>query len=210
MGSIILFGPPGAGKGTQAQRIVDQTGQPQVSTGDMLRAAVAAGTDVGKEAKAYMESGALVPDDVIVRIIQERLTEPDAAKGVMFDGFPRTIPQAEALDVIEHIDAVISIEVPDDEIVGRITGRYTCKTCGRVYHDLHLPLPASGCPCGSFEEVRRADDSESTVRARLETYHAQTRPVAEHYERAGVLHRINGVGDVEDISSAILTALGVE
>ena len=121
MGSIILFGPPGAGKGTQAQRIVDQTGQPQVSTGDMLRAAVAAGTDVGKEAKAYMESGALVPDDVIVRIIQERLTEPDAAKGVMFDGFPRTIPQAEALDGIEHIDAVISIEVPDDEIVGRIT-----------------------------------------------------------------------------------------
>lgn len=210
MGSIILFGPPGAGKGTQAQRIVDRTGQPQVSTGDMLRAAVAAGTEVGKEAKAYMESGALVPDDVIVRIIQERLTEPDAAQGVMFDGFPRTIPQAEALDVIEDIDAVISIEVPDDEIVGRITGRYTCKPCGRVFHDVHLPLPPSGCPCGSFVEVRRADDSESTVRARLETYHAQTRPVAEHYEREGVLHRINGVGDVEDISRAILSALGVE
>ena len=210
MGSIILFGPPGAGKGTQAQRIVDRTGQPQVSTGDMLRAAVAAGTEVGKEAKAYMESGALVPDDVIVRIIQERLTEPDAAQGVMFDGFPRTIPQAEALDVIEDIDAVISIEVPDDEIVGRITGRYTCKPCGRVFHDVHLPLPPSGCPCGSFVEVRRADDSESTVRARLEAYHAQTRPVAEHYEREGVLHRINGVGDVEDISRAILSALGVE
>ena len=210
MGSIILFGPPGAGKGTQAQRIVDRTGQPQVSTGDMLRAAVAAGTEVGKEAKAYMESGALVPDDVIVRIIQERLTEPDAAQGVMFDGFPRTIPQAEALDGIEHIDAVISIEVPDDEIVGRITGRFTCKPCGRVFHDVHLPLPTSGCPCGSFVEVRRADDSESTVRARLKTYHAQTRPVAEHYARAGVLHRINGVGDVEDISRAILSALGVE
>ena len=210
MGSIILFGPPGAGKGTQAQRIVDRTGQPQVSTGDMLRAAVAAGTEVGKEAKAYMESGALVPDDVIVRIIQERLTEPDAAQGVMFDGFPRTIPQAEALDVIEDIDAVISIEVPDDEIVGRITGRFTCKPCGRVFHDVHLPLPPSGCPCGSFVEVRRADDSESTVRARLEAYHAQTRPVAEHYEREGVLHRINGVGDVEDISRAILSALGVE
>ena len=210
MGSIILFGPPGAGKGTQAQRIVDRTGQPQVSTGDMLRAAVAAGTEVGKEAKAYMESGALVPDDVIVRIIQERLTEPDAAQGVMFDGFPRTIPQAEALDVIEDIDAVISIEVPDDEIVGRITGRYTCKPCGRVFHDVHLPLPPSGCPCGSFVEVRRADDSESTVRARLEAYHAQTRPVADHYEREGVLHRINGVGDVEDISRAILSALGVE
>ena len=210
MGSIILFGPPGAGKGTQAQRIVDRTGQPQVSTGDMLRAAVAAGTDVGIEAKGYMESGAPVPDEVIVRIIQERLTEPDAAQGVMFDGFPRTIPQAEALDGIESIDAVISIEVPDDEIVGRITGRYTCKSCGRVFHDLHLPLPESGCPCGSFEEVRRADDSEATVRARLETYHAQTQPVAEHYDRAGVLHRINGVGDVEAISNAILTALGVE
>ena len=176
----------------------------------MLRAAVAAGTDVGIEAKGYMESGALVPDEVIVRIIQERLTEPDAAQGVMFDGFPRTIPQAEALDGIESIDAVISIEVPDDEIVGRITGRYTCKSCGRVFHDLHLPLPESGCPCGSFEEVRRADDSEATVRARLETYHAQTQPVAEHYDRAGVLHRINGVGDVEAISNAILTALGVE
>jgi adenylate kinase len=210
MGSIILFGPPGAGKGTQAQRILDRTGQPQVSTGDMLRAAVAAGTDVGKEAKSYMESGALVPDDVILRIIQERLTEDDAANGVMFDGFPRTIPQAEALDHIASIDAVIAIEVPDEEIVGRITGRYTCKSCGRVFHDLHLPLPSSGCPCGSFVEVRRADDSEATVRARLATYHAQTRPVAEHYERAGVLHRIDGVGDVEDISSAILTALGVE
>lgn len=210
MGSIILFGPPGAGKGTQAQRILDRTGQPQVSTGDMLRAAVAAGTDVGKEAKGYMESGALVPDDVILRIIQERLTDGDAANGVMFDGFPRTIPQAEALDQIASIDAVIAIEVPDDEIVGRITGRYTCKSCGRVFHDTHLPLPASGCPCGSFVEVRRADDSEDTVRARLATYHAQTRPVAEHYERAGVLHRIDGVGDVERISSAILSALGVE
>ena len=210
MGSIILFGPPGAGKGTQAQRILDRTGQPQVSTGDMLRAAVAAGTDVGKEAKSYMESGALVPDDVILRIIEERLTEDDANNGVMFDGFPRTIPQAEALDRIAGIDAVIAIEVPDEEIVGRITGRYTCKSCGRVFHDTHLPLPASGCPCGAFVEVRRADDSEATVRARLATYHAQTRPVAEHYERAGVLHRIDGVGDVDTISSAILSALGVE
>ena len=210
MGSIILFGPPGAGKGTQAQRILNRTGQPQVSTGDMLRAAVAAGTDVGKEAKSYMESGALVPDDVILRIIEERLTEDDANNGVMFDGFPRTIPQAEALDRIAGIDAVIAIEVPDEEIVGRITGRYTCKSCGRVFHDTHLPLPASGCPCGAFVEVRRADDSEATVRARLATYHAQTRPVAEHYERAGVLHRIDGVGDVDTISSAILSALGVE
>ena len=210
MGSIILFGPPGAGKGTQAQRILNRTGQPQVSTGDMLRAAVAAGTDVGKEAKSYMESGALVPDDVILRIIEERLTEDDANNGVMFDGFPRTIPQAEALDRIARIDAVIAIEVPDEEIVGRITGRYTCKSCGRVFHDTHLPLPASGCPCGAFVEVRRADDSEATVRARLATYHAQTRPVAEHYERAGVLHRIDGVGDVDTISSAILSALGVE
>jgi len=210
MGSIILFGPPGAGKGTQAQRILERTGQPQVSTGDMLRAAVAAGTPVGKEAKSYMEAGALVPDEVIVRIIEERLTEPDASKGVMFDGFPRTIPQAEALDAIATIDAVISIEVPDEEIVGCITGRYTCKSCGRVFHDVHLPLPSTGCPCENFVEVRRADDSEATVRARLSTYHEQTSPVAEHYERAGLLHRIDGVGDVDDISSAILAALGVE
>ena len=210
MGSIILFGPPGAGKGTQAQRILDRTGQPQVSTGDMLRAAVAAGTPVGMEAKSYMESGALVPDEVIVRIIEERLMEPDAANGVMFDGFPRTIPQAEALDAIATIDAVIAIEVPDDEIVGRITGRYTCKPCGRVFHDVHLPLPPSGCPCGTFVEVRRADDSEATVRARLSIYHEQTSPVAEHYDHAGLLHRIDGVGDVAQISNAILAALGVE
>ncbi len=207
MGSIILFGPPGAGKGTQAQRIVAHTGQPQVSTGDMLRAALAAGTEVGIEAKSYMDAGALVPDEVILRLIVERLQDADAASGVMFDGFPRTTPQAESLDAIADIRAVISIEVPDDDIVERITGRFTCKGCGTVYHDVHLPLPQAGCACGSFEEQRRADDNEATVRARLATYHEQTRPVAAHYDAKGLLHRINGVGDVETITAAILDAL---
>lgn len=208
MSSIILFGPPGAGKGTQAQRIVNHTGQPQVSTGDMLRAAVAARTEVGMEAKSYMDAGALVPDEVIVRLIHNRLQQPDAQNGVMFDGFPRTTPQAEALDATTDISAVVSIEVPDDEIVERITGRFTCGGCGTVYHDRHLPLPDTGCACGAFEMVRRADDNESTVRARLATYHEQTQPVADHYAAKGLLHRIDGVGDVDTITEAILAALG--
>ena len=207
---VILLGPPGAGKGTQAKFITEQYSVPQISTGDMLRAAVKSGSELGSQVKGIMESGGLVSDDLIIALVKERINQSDCENGFLFDGFPRTIPQAEALDQIASIDAVIAIEVPDDEIVGRITGRYTCNSCGRVFHDTHLPLPASGCPCGSFVEVRRADDSEDTVRARLATYHAQTRPVAEHYERAGVLHRINGVGDVERISSAILSALGVE
>jgi adenylate kinase len=207
MGSIILFGPPGAGKGTQAQRILEHTGQPQVSTGDMLRAALAAGTEVGEEAKRYMDAGALVPDDVILRLIVDRLKEDDAAAGVMFDGFPRTTPQARALDAITEIRAVVSIEVPDDDIVERITGRFTCRGCGTVYHDVHLPLPEGSCPCGAFEELRRADDNEATVRARLATYHQQTQPVATHYEAQGLLHRINGVGHVDAITADILAVL---
>ena len=134
MESIVLFGPPGAGKGTQAQRIMDSTGLPQVSTGDMLRAAVSAGTPTGKEAKKYMDAGQLVPDQVIIDLIKDRIKEPDAKNGVMFDGFPRTVPQAEALADITTVSHVISIEVPDERIVDRICGRYTCAGCGAVYH----------------------------------------------------------------------------
>ena len=207
MSSIVLFGPPGAGKGTQAVRIMDTTGLPQVSTGDMLRAAVAAQTPTGLEAKTYMESGQLVPDEVIINLIKDRLMESDAQNGVMFDGFPRTIPQAEALASITEITHVISIEVPDEAIVGRITGRYSCANCGHVYHDSFNPVPESGCSCGAFEEKRRSDDSEQTVRARLQTYHDQTSPLASHYESQGLLHAIDGNRDIDVVTADILAAL---
>ncbi len=182
--SIILFGPPGAGKGTQAGRISAATGKPAVSTGDMLRAALAAGTTLGLEAKRYMESGALVPDEVIIGLIEQRLTESDATNGVLFDGFPRTIPQAEALSDIAEVSMVIAISVPDDSIVGRITGRFSCADCDAVYHDMFKQtLVASKCDdCSSSDFKRRVDDDEATVRSRLEAYHSQTSPLAKWYD----------------------------
>ena len=164
--NIVLFGPPGAGKGTQAQRMMDATGLPQISTGDMLRAAVKAQTDVGLEAKNYMDAGALVPDQVIIDLIKDRMKEDDAKGGVMFDGFPRTVPQAEALAEIVDVSIVLAIDVPDERIVERICGRFSCGNCGAVYHDSFNPLPETGCTCGAFSEKRRADDTEQTVVAR--------------------------------------------
>jgi adenylate kinase len=207
MSSIVLFGPPGAGKGTQAERITEQTGLPQVSTGDMLRAAVKAGTETGVLAKTYMDAGQLVPDEVIIDLIKERITQPDAANGVMFDGFPRTIPQAEALSTITPVSHVIAIEVPDERIVDRICGRYSCAGCGSVYHDTFNPVPASGCPCGSWDEKRRADDNEGTVMSRLGAYHEQTSPLAAWYEQAGIFHRIDGDRAIDAITEDILLAL---
>ena len=167
MESIVLFGPPGAGKGTQAQRITDSTGLPQVSTGDMLRAAVSAGTKTGIQAKTYMDAGKLVPDDVIIALIEERIKQADAINGVMFDGFPRTVPQAEALASITEVSHVIAIEVPDEKIVERICGRFTCANCGSVFHDSFNPTSIDGVcdSCGSTEFKRRADDNADTVMA---------------------------------------------
>ena len=207
MSSIVLFGPPGAGKGTQAERITQQTGLPQISTGDMLRAAVKAGTETGILAKTYMDAGQLVPDEVIIDLIKERITRPDAKNGVMFDGFPRTIPQAEALADITTVTHVIAIEVPDERIVERICGRYSCAGCGNVFHDIFNPLGPNGCGCDRFVEKRRADDNEDTVLSRLGAYHDQTSPLADWYDSAGIFHRINGDRAIDDITADILSAL---
>ena len=209
MSSIVLFGPPGAGKGTQAARITDSTGLPQVSTGDMLRAAVKNGTKTGLAAKQYMDAGKLVPDSIIIDLIKERVHESDAINGVMFDGFPRTVPQAEALANITTVTHVIAIEVPDERIVDRICGRYSCASCGAVYHDSFNPTSVDGVcdECGGTEMKRRADDNESTVLQRLSAYHEQTSPLADWYENKGIFHRIDGDRVIDQITNDILQAL---
>ncbi|HIF45564.1 MAG TPA: adenylate kinase [Candidatus Poseidoniales archaeon] len=209
MSSIVLFGPPGAGKGTQAQRIMESTGLPQVSTGDMLRAAVKAGTETGLSAKTYMDAGQLVPDHVIIALIEDRIQEDDASNGVMFDGFPRTIPQAEALAGITQVSHVIAIEVPDGKIVSRICGRYTCGNCSMVFHDEFNPTTEEGvCDgCGSNEFKRRADDNADTVLSRLSAYHEQTSPLAAWYEGRGIFHRIDGDRPIDEITTDILNVL---
>lgn len=207
--SIVLFGPPGAGKGTQAGNIVNLTGKPQISTGDMLRAALTAGTSLGMEAKVYMDAGQLVPDDVIIGLIKERLTQQDAVDGVLFDGFPRTIPQAEALSEIAELSIVIAIEVPDNRIVERICGRYTCAGCDAVFHDTFNPTATEGvCDhCGSTQMKRRADDNESTVLTRLAAYHAQTAPLADWYRKRDLFVSVNGDQDIDKVGSEISAIL---
>ena len=204
-----MFGPPGAGKGTQAARITETTNLPQVSTGDMLRAAVKAGTPTGLEAKKFMEAGELVPDSVIIDLIKDRIQLPDAVNGVMFDGFPRTIPQAEALEKITKVTHVIAIDVPDDRIVERICGRYSCADCGNVYHDTFNPTNQPGiCDnCGSSSMKRRADDNEETVMSRLSAYHNQTSPLADWYAERGIFHKIDGDREIDIISQNILSVL---
>ena len=202
-GAIVLFGPPGAGKGTQASRISSLTGKPQVSTGDMLRAAVASGSELGAEAKGYMEAGLLVPDEVIIGLISERLQEPDAVSGLLLDGYPRTIAQAEALAEVEEVSTVISIEVPDEAIVERIVGRRMDPETGRIYHIRFNPPPAEL----SERVIQRKDDNEDTVWNRLSAYHEQTAPLADWYEQREVLVRIDGNRSIEAVGNAIADAL---
>ena len=197
--SIILFGPPGAGKGTQSGLISSITGKPQVSTGDMLREAVKEGTDLGKSAQSYMENGLLVPDQVIMDLIRVRLTNDDADSGLLFDGFPRTLPQAMALEQLTEVEKVISLVVEDDEIVSRITGRRTDPVSGEIYHVVFKPAP----PEVSVRLVQRNDDTEGTVRKRLATFHQQTAPLSEYYRERGLLIEIDGSGDIKQVSPSI-------
>jgi adenylate kinase len=209
---LILLGPPGAGKGTQAGVICRRFGIPQISTGDMLRAAIKAGTPLGREAKKVMDAGQLVSDGVIVGLVQARLKEPDCRSGYLFDGFPRTLPQAEAMrQAGVEIDYVLEIDVPDEEIVARMSGRRVHPGSGRVYHVRFNPPRIEGRDDATGEPlVLRDDDREQTVRKRLEVYRAQTRPLVEYYQRLAPrkLRRISGRGGVDEVSQRALAALG--
>jgi len=212
--NLILLGPPGAGKGTQARMLAESHGLVQLSTGDMLRAAVAAGTEIGVQAKETMERGELVSDNIVIGIIAERIEEPDCASGFLLDGFPRTVAQAEALDAIlmqknKTLDAVIEIRADDEQLVERITGRFTCAKCGVGYHEVfRRPLNDGICDqCGGSEFTRRKDDNEETVRSRLQVYHAQTVPLIGYYGGNGRLKSVDGMLDIKSVNRQIEEAL---
>lgn len=211
--NIILLGPPGAGKGTQAKLLVDRYGVPQISTGDILRAAVKERSELGVKAQGFMESGALVPDDLVVSIIKERLSKSDAVHGFILDGFPRTVAQADALSAMlsgtpMDIAHVVSLTVDTEELIERVIGRLTCKGCGRGYHlKFDPPSVNSICDACGAELYQREDDREDTMRARLQAYGTQTAPLINYYESRNLLRKVNGLGAIQDVHSSISEVL---
>ncbi len=212
---LILLGPPGAGKGTQARMLEEDFGLVQLSTGDLLRSAVAAGTEAGRKARAVMDAGALVSDDIVLAVLKDRMARPDVARGVILDGFPRTAGQAAALDVLlaeagRTVTAAISLEVEDEAMVARVSGRHTCAACGEGYHDqFKTPARAGVCDkCGGTGFKRRADDTAETVRDRLAAYHAETAPLIAHYDRLSVLERVPAMGSIDVIRARLAGIVG--
>ena len=213
---LILFGPPGCGKGTQAGLLCREFGIAHLSTGDMLRSAVSAGTDTGRRAQEIMEAGALVPDDVVVGIISDRFDQQDCGKGFVLDGFPRTVAQAKSLDQLLvakefELDRVIEIKVADELLIERISGRFSCSKCGAGYHDrFRQPKRVNICDtCGGTGFTRRKDDNEATVRQRLDSYHAQTKPLLPYYSRRGLLARVDGMAKIEYVAAEIQRILAI-
>jgi len=210
---IILLGAPGSGKGTQAQKLIEKFGIPQISTGDLFRSAVKNQTELGKKAKEFMDKGALVPDEIVIGMVEERLSQPDTKNGFILDGFPRTIPQAQALEKMlarlnMKIDAVVEIDVPDDEVIKRIAGRRTCRNCQAMYHieTLKPKVPGKCDKCGG-ELYQRDDDKEEVIKSRLKVYHSQTAPLVEFYGKKNLVKKISGMGTIDEIFGKIVKAL---
>jgi adenylate kinase len=205
---IMMLGAPGAGKGTVAQKLVEKYAIPQISTGDLLRAAVAAGTELGKKAKAIMDSGGLVSDDIVIGLVRERTLEPDAKGGFILDGFPRTVGQAEALEKIARLDVVVNLEVPNQVIIDRLVARRTCKRCKAIYNLKNVPPKVPGkCDACGGELYQRDDDKKEAIEARLDTYRRQTLPLVEHYSRKGLLHTVDGDIGIDNLVAAVVAVL---
>ena len=213
---IVLLGAPGAGKGTQAKKLIDKYGIPQISTGDILRQNVAEGTPLGKEAKSYMDKGELVPDSVVLGLVEDRLKKDDCKKGYILDGFPRNTAQAEALDKIlaslgMSLTGALSVDVPKDDLMKRLTGRRTCKGCGQMYNVYFSPSKnESVCDKCGGALFHRDDDKEETIKRRLDVYDAQTAPLIDYYKKSGILKSVTGVGSIDEIFSKVCSALGVK